>query len=233
MSNKPRALFLCTHNSARSQMAEAFLRKYGSDRFEAHSAGLEPAEIHPMTLQVMSEVGIDLLGNGQRSKGLDEYLMKVHVGYLITVCANAEAQCPIFPGVSVREDWGLTIRPPPRAQKQKGWPSSVRSETRSRNGCVPSSPRRRPVPTGRWTDGPLGILSRRSRLLCRTDAPDSDERLSRPRINRHRCLRLTQNPSTTMAVPPRLRSVQLCITQRDCEVVDRTSSRVTQARRDL
>jgi len=107
MSNKPRALFLCTHNSARSQMAEAFLRKYGSDRFEAHSAGLEPAEIHPMTLQVMSEVGIDLLGNGQRSKGLDEYLMKVHVGYLITVCANAEAQCPIFPGVSVREDWGL------------------------------------------------------------------------------------------------------------------------------
>lgn len=107
MSKKPRVLFLCTHNSARSQMAEAFLRKYGSDDFEALSAGLEPATIHPMTLDVMHEVGFDLLSDGHRSKGLDEYFMKVHIGYLITVCANAEAKCPIFPGVSVREYWGL------------------------------------------------------------------------------------------------------------------------------
>ncbi|MBN1246397.1 MAG: arsenate reductase ArsC [Anaerolineae bacterium] len=107
MSNKPRVLFLCTHNSARSQMAEAFLCKHGSDYFEAHSAGLEPANIHPMTLEVMQEVGFDLLSDGHRSKGLDEYFMKVHVGYLITVCANAEAKCPIFPGITVREYWGL------------------------------------------------------------------------------------------------------------------------------
>ncbi len=107
MNKVARVLFLCTHNSARSQMAEAFLRKHGSEHFEAHSAGLEPTDIHPMTLQVMQEIGIDLLSEGHRSKGLDEYLMKVHVGYLITVCANAEAKCPIFPGVSVREHWGL------------------------------------------------------------------------------------------------------------------------------
>ncbi|MFP4396193.1 MAG: arsenate reductase ArsC [Anaerolineales bacterium] len=107
MRHKPRVLFLCTHNSARSQIAQAFLRKYGSDLFEAHSAGLEPTNIHPLTLEVMQEIGIDLLSEGHRCKGLDEYLMKIHIGYLITVCANAEAKCPIFPGVSVREYWGF------------------------------------------------------------------------------------------------------------------------------
>jgi len=103
MNSKPRVLFLCTGNSARSQMAEAFLRKYGGDRFEAHSAGLEPQGIHPYTYRVMSEIGIDL--SDQRSKSLDEYFMKVHVGYLITVCSRAEARCPILPGVGVREYW--------------------------------------------------------------------------------------------------------------------------------
>jgi arsenate reductase len=88
-------------------MAEALLREYGGEHFEAHSAGLEPAPIHPMTFQVMEEIGINLVDRGHRPKGLDEYFMKVHVGYLITVCTNAEAKCPIFPGVSVREDWGL------------------------------------------------------------------------------------------------------------------------------
>jgi len=60
-SKKVRVLFLCSQNSARSQMAEAFLRLYGGERFEAHSAGLEPARIHPYTIQVMREVGIDLV----------------------------------------------------------------------------------------------------------------------------------------------------------------------------
>jgi arsenate reductase len=102
-------LFLCTQNSARSQMAEAFLRKYGAAHFEAHSAGLEPAQIHPLTLRVMREIGIDLEAEGHRSKSLfDEYFQpQVHVGYLITVCSNAEAKCPIYPGVSVREYWGF------------------------------------------------------------------------------------------------------------------------------
>ena len=107
MTKKPRVLFLCTHNSARSQMAEAYLRKHGGDVFEAHSAGLEPAEIHPMTLRVMREAGFDLSADGHHSKGLEEYWKKVHVGYLITVCANAEAKCPIFPGVGFREYWNL------------------------------------------------------------------------------------------------------------------------------
>ncbi len=108
MVRRPRVLFLCTHNSARSQMAEAFLRKYGEEFFEALSAGLEPTEINPLTLRVMEEVGVDLQAEGQRCKGLDEYFLKVHVGYLLTVCANAEAKCPIFPGVGLREYWGFS-----------------------------------------------------------------------------------------------------------------------------
>lgn len=108
-SKKVRVLFLCSQNSARSQMAEAFLRKYGGERFEAHSAGLEPAPIHPYTHQVMAEVGIDLLGDGHRAKSLiDEYFDKqVYLGYLITVCSNAEAKCPIYPWGGVREYWGF------------------------------------------------------------------------------------------------------------------------------
>ena len=109
MNKKPRVLFLCTQNSARSQMAEAFLRKYGGEHFEAHSAGLEPSEIHPLTYKVMQEVGFNLETDGQHSKGLiEEYLeKKVHIGYLITVCSKAEKNCPTYPGVSLREYWGL------------------------------------------------------------------------------------------------------------------------------
>jgi len=107
--NKVRVLFLCSQNSARSQMAEAFLREYGGDDFEAHSAGLEPAPINPYTYQVMAEVGIDLAAAGQRAKSLiDEYFEKqVHLGYLVTVCSNAEAKCPIYPWGGLREYWGF------------------------------------------------------------------------------------------------------------------------------
>jgi arsenate reductase len=104
--DKTRVLFLCTGNSARSQMAEAFLRKYGGDRFEAYSAGLEPKEIHPYTREVMKEIGINL--TGQRSKHLSEYLGQIHFGYLITVCAQAEEQCPaVFPGMGQRLHWAI------------------------------------------------------------------------------------------------------------------------------
>lgn len=108
-SKKVRVLFLCTQNSARSQMAEAFLRLYGGDHFEAHSAGLEPATIHPYTIQVMQEVGIDLIAAGHRAKSLiDEYFdQQVYLGYLITVCSNAEAKCPIYPWGGIREYWGF------------------------------------------------------------------------------------------------------------------------------
>ena len=87
-------------------MAEAFLRKHGGDKFEAYSAGLEPKGIHPYTLQVMNEVGIDL--SEQRSKDVMEYMGRKHFGYLITVCAHAEANCPTtFPGVSQRLHWPI------------------------------------------------------------------------------------------------------------------------------
>jgi arsenate reductase len=103
MTEKTRVLFLCTGNSARSQMAEALLRHYGGDRFEAYSAGLEPKGIHPLTIQVLEELGLDI--SNQYSINLSAYLGKVHFGYLITVCSNAEERCPIFPGASVRLHW--------------------------------------------------------------------------------------------------------------------------------
>ena len=103
---RTKVLFLCTGNSARSQMAEALLRKLASDRFEAFSAGLEPKGINPYTRRVMEEVGIDLAG--QWSKDVTEYLGKVNFGYLITVCDHAEKNCPTtFLGVSNRLHWSL------------------------------------------------------------------------------------------------------------------------------
>lgn len=101
-----KVLFLCTGNSCRSQMAEAFLRKYGGDQFEAFSAGLQPTEINPFTYKVMAEVGLDLAG--QRSKSVDEYLGKELFQYLITVCDDADKNCPtVWPGVSTRMHWSF------------------------------------------------------------------------------------------------------------------------------
>jgi arsenate reductase len=102
---KTKVLFLCTGNSARSQMAEAFLRKYGDDWFEAYSAGLEPKDINPYTVRVMEEVGLSL--DGHRSKPLTEYMGKVDFDYLITVCSDADEKCPFFPGMGQRVHWGL------------------------------------------------------------------------------------------------------------------------------
>ena len=92
MTRKTKVIFLCTGNSARSQMAEAFLREYAGDQFEAHSAGLDPQGINPFTIRVMDEVGINLEGQG--SKSVSEYLGKTHFPYVITVCGHAEANCP-------------------------------------------------------------------------------------------------------------------------------------------
>ncbi len=102
--DKTNVLFLCTGNSARSQMAEAWLRHFAGQRFEAFSAGLEPKGLHPYTLRVMQEVGLDL--RGQWSKGVGEYMGRKHFGYLITVCSHADANCPTtFPGVGQRLHW--------------------------------------------------------------------------------------------------------------------------------
>lgn len=104
--SKPKILFLCTGNSARSQMAEAFIRKYADDRFEAHSAGLEPKGLNPLTVKVMKEVGIDL--SGQTSKSVEVYLGKTLFQYLVTVCDDADKNCPtVWPGVSTRLHWSF------------------------------------------------------------------------------------------------------------------------------
>ncbi len=101
-----KVLFLCTGNSARSQMAEALLRTYGGEHFQAFSAGLEPKGMHPLTTRVMEEIGIRL--DQQHSKSVMDYMGKTHFGYLITVCDNAEQKCPrTFPDVSQRLHWSF------------------------------------------------------------------------------------------------------------------------------
>ena len=101
---KPKVLFLCTGNSARSQMAEALLRHLGGERFEAYSAGLEPQGIHPYTRKVMEEAGISI--EGQSSKHVRKYMGKLHFSHLITVCASADEKCPaVFPGAGARLHW--------------------------------------------------------------------------------------------------------------------------------
>lgn len=100
---KTRVLFLCSGNTARSQMAEAWLRRMAGERFEVYSAGLEPSVVNPLTIRVMEEAGVDM--SEARSKGLAELIGKTHFGYLITVCSNAEEKCPIFPGMGMRLHW--------------------------------------------------------------------------------------------------------------------------------
>jgi len=103
---KQRVLFLCTGNSCRSQMAEAFLRTYTGEYFEVYSAGLEPKPVNPYTIQVMDEIGFDI--SGQKSKGVEVYLGKVLFSYLITVCDEAEKNCPAtWPGINERFHWSF------------------------------------------------------------------------------------------------------------------------------
>ena len=101
---KHTVLFLCTGNSARSQMAEAFLRRYAGDVFDVQSAGLEPKPVNPLTIEVMKEIGIDI--SNARSKDSAEFLGKVAVRYAIFVCSNAENRCPrLWPFTGRRLYW--------------------------------------------------------------------------------------------------------------------------------
>lgn len=104
---KTRVLFLCTQNSARSQIAEGMLRHLAGDRFDIYSAGTDPAdEIHPLAVQVMEEIGVDI--SGQYPKSLRTYLGREGFNYLIIVCARAERECPkTFPGVGTRFVWAF------------------------------------------------------------------------------------------------------------------------------
>lgn len=103
MQDKQKVLILCTGNSCRSQMAEAWLRTLGGERFEAFSAGLEPHGVNPYTIKVMEEVNVPMVSH--RSKHLDEFIGQVEFDYLITVCGNADERCPYFPGMGERLHW--------------------------------------------------------------------------------------------------------------------------------
>jgi arsenate reductase (thioredoxin) len=99
-----RVLFLCTHNSARSQMAEGLLRAWAGDRFEAHSAGVEATEVRPLAIRAMAELGIDI--SAHTSKPLDAYLGQPF-DYAITVCDEAREACPYFPGAGAQLHWSF------------------------------------------------------------------------------------------------------------------------------
>jgi len=102
-SPKTKVLFLCTGNSARSQMAEAWLRVLGGDGFEVFSAGLEPYGVNPFTVRVMEETGYSM--QDHRSKHINDFIGSIDFDHLITVCGNADERCPVFPGMGKRQHW--------------------------------------------------------------------------------------------------------------------------------
>jgi arsenate reductase (thioredoxin) len=104
---KRKVLFICVHNSARSQMAEAFLNQICGDVFEAHSAGLEPGKINPIVVEAMREAGIDI--SGKQTKAVLDFVNSGKTfASVITVCDETSAErCPIFPGVTTRLHWSF------------------------------------------------------------------------------------------------------------------------------
>ena len=104
MDDRKNVLILCTRNSARSQIAEALLRKYAADHFNVYSAGLRPDHVHPLVEAVMDEIEVDI--SGQYSKDVGEYLGKLTVHHLVIVCNQVEQHCPrLFPGAFQRHFW--------------------------------------------------------------------------------------------------------------------------------
>jgi arsenate reductase (thioredoxin) len=105
--SKEKVLFVCVHNSARSQMAEALMNNLCGDRFEAKSAGLEPGALNPLVVKAMEEIGIDISGNKAKSV-FDFFKSGELFTRVITVCDEASAErCPVFPGISERLHWGF------------------------------------------------------------------------------------------------------------------------------
>jgi arsenate reductase len=104
---KKRVLFVCIHNSARSQMAEAFLKQIGGEEFEVHSAGIEPGKLNPIVVEVMREIGFDIAGN--QTKSVSDMLKSGrNFDCVVTVCDETSAErCPFFPGTTSRLHWGF------------------------------------------------------------------------------------------------------------------------------
>ncbi len=102
-----RVLFLCTHNSSRSQMAEGLLRARGGSAFEVFSAGTHRRSVHPLAIKVMHELGIDISEQaGHRAKGMEEFAHQPPMDLVITVCEEAALECPYFPNAR-QEHWGF------------------------------------------------------------------------------------------------------------------------------
>lgn len=105
--DKKKVLFVCVHNSARSQMAEALLKNLAGDRFEVESAGLEPGKLNPVVVEVMKEIGIDISQNKTKSV-FDFYKQGRQYDYVVTVCDESQSgACPVFPGKGDRLHWGF------------------------------------------------------------------------------------------------------------------------------
>jgi arsenate reductase len=103
-----RILFLCTHNSSRSQMAEGLLRTQGGDRYSVFSAGTHPRGVHPLAIKAMREIGIDISETaGYYAKSLDEFKGQAQMDLVVTVCDDAAEECPYFPGARRQEHWGF------------------------------------------------------------------------------------------------------------------------------
>lgn len=131
MTDRPTVLFLCTHNSARSQMAEGLLRAMGGDRFDVHSAGTEATLVRPEAIEAMAEVGIDI--SGQSSKSLERYLL-ADIGWLITVCDQAREACPILPGVRRQLHWSVEDPAAATGDRRMAAFRAARDELRARIG---------------------------------------------------------------------------------------------------
>jgi arsenate reductase len=125
--SKPRrkVLFVCIHNSARSQIAEAFLNKYGNGVFESESAGIEPGNLNPVVIKVMQEIGIDLSNNS--TKGVSDLIRQGRsFDAVVTVCDAASAErCPVFPGKVKRLAWSFED-----PSSYKGSPEEIMNKTR-------------------------------------------------------------------------------------------------------
>lgn len=104
MSSTPTVMFVCSQNSARSQMAEGLLRHLAGDRFHVYSAGIDPGQLNPLAVEAMNEIGMDI--SGHEAQGIKKYLGHVPVSYLIIVCDRAAKACPsVWPGIWERFIW--------------------------------------------------------------------------------------------------------------------------------
>jgi arsenate reductase len=168
VSGPIRVLFICTHNSARSQMAEGWLRHLTGDRFEVHSAGTEATRVRPLAIRAMAEEGVDI--GGQASKTLERYLAEPW-DYVVTVCDDANEACPLFPAGKERLHWSFPdpMRATGTEEEQLALYRTVRDAIRARiDRLVAGDQSTSAVPGRLEPGGPEGRLTA-------AQSPSSDE----------------------------------------------------------